>query len=709
MTLQRFLAPRSIALVGASEGTAKIGGKVLATLIERGYPGQLYPVNPRGGRLHGLTAYPSVDALPAPPDLALIAVPAPMVPKTIEECAAAGIGGALIFSSGFGEAGAEGERLQAELLSVIRRTGIRVAGPNAEGFLNTRCATAATFSPAVHVDPGNAPPGRDIGVVSQSGGLGFAFYNRGRGAGLSFGHVVSVGNQVDLNLSDFCRHLIEDPGTAALMVYLESIPDVPAFLAAAKEAARRGKPIILAKAGRSGAGQRAAASHTGALAGSAEAADAVLTRHGILRADDQDEMIDIAAGLTRHPLPQGRRVAVISTSGGTAVWMTDACERFGLEVPEIDPERQARLRAIMPHFGSPLNPVDLTAQTSGGFSAALEILLDAPYLDGIVIAGSFAHTARLKQEGERMAALSRGAKPVLFYSYAPVSEEARALLDRLGLHCFTSMSGCVRAFAAMAEYGSFRTRQLPALLAEAPAPSLTPEARQLLDAASGTLSEQATKRILAAAGIPLPPEHLARSAGDAAEAAGHIGFPVVLKVQSPDLPHKTEAGAVALNLRDPEAVAAAHARILTNALAYAPSARIEGVSVAPMAPPGIEVLIGLKHDRDFGPMVMVGLGGVHVEVFADVALAPAPLDAAGAKDLLISLRSARLFQGVRGAPPSDLDALAALVSRVSILGAAAGPALTELDLNPVFVHAQGQSVTVADAVAVIGECRPAHH
>jgi acyl-CoA synthetase (NDP forming) len=709
MTLETFLAPRSIALIGASEGTTKIGGKVLATIIERGFPGQLYPVNPRGGTLHGLPAYRNVASLPERPDLALIAVPAALVPKAIEECAAAGIVGALIFSSGFGEAGVEGERLQAELREVVRRTGIRVAGPNAEGFLNTRASTAATFSPAVHVDPGTEPPGRDIGIVSQSGGLGFALYNRGRGAGLSFGHVVSVGNQVDLNLSDFCRHLVDDPGTAALMIYLESIPDVPEFLAVAKKAARRGKPIILAKAGRSGAGRRAAASHTGALAGSAEAADAVFTRHGILRADDQDEMIDIAAGLTRHPLPAGRRVAVISTSGGTAVWMADACERFGLEVPEIDPERQAKLRAIMPDFGSPLNPVDLTAQTSGGFAAALEILMDAPYLDGLIVAGSFAHTARLKNEGARMAAMGRGAKPVLFYSYAPVLDEARVLMEGLGMHCFTTMTGCVRAFRAMADYAAFRNAGLPALTEERAAPVLSPAVRKLVASASGTLSEHATKRLLAASGIALPPEALVHSAEEAVEAARRIGLPAVLKVQSPDLPHKTEAGAVALNLRDVEAVAGAYARILAGAGRHAPQALIEGVSVAPMAPPGIEMLIGLKHDRDFGPMVMVGLGGIHVEIFADVALAPAPLDPAGARALVLSLRAAKLLQGARGAPPADLDVLVDLVCRVSALGAAAGAALAELDLNPVFVHQAGEGVTVADAVAVFGEAPSSFH
>ena len=452
-----FLNPRSIAVIGASEGAAKIGGKIMATLISCGYEGRLLPINPRGGVLHGLPAFKTISEAPGPIDLALIAVPAPIVAKAVAECAAAGIAGAIVFSSGFGEAGVEGAALQRDLRAVIERTGIRVAGPNAEGFFNIRAKIAPTFSPAVHVKSIAGPLGRDISVVAQSGGLGFALFNRGAAQGLSFGTIVSVGNQVDLDLAAFAHHLIEDEGTAALLLYLESFTRPDAFLAMAKEAARRGKPVILGKAGRSDAGRRAAASHTGALGGEDAACDAMLARHGVLRGDDQDELLDIAAGLVKHSLPAGRRVAVISPSGGTGVWLADACARFGLEVPEIDPERQARLRAIMPAYGSPVNPVDLTGQGAGGgqgaasFVDALNILYDAPYIDAFILAGSFAHEARLKREGEAIRDFARGPKPVLLHSYTLVSDASRAILEGLGLHCFATGSGTVRALASMAQ------------------------------------------------------------------------------------------------------------------------------------------------------------------------------------------------------------------------------------------------------------------
>ncbi|MCA3299628.1 MAG: acetate--CoA ligase family protein, partial [Roseomonas sp.] len=615
-----FLNPRSIAVIGASEGSAKIGGKIMATLISCGYEGRLLPINPRGGLLHGLPAFRSIAEAPGPIDLALIAVPAPIVAQAVAECAAAGIAGAIVFSSGFGEAGAEGAALQRDLRAVIERTGIRVAGPNAEGFFNIRAKIAPTFSPAVHVKSIAGPLGRDISVVAQSGGLGFALFNRGAAQGLSFGTIVSVGNQVDLDLAAFAHHLIEDEGTAALLLYLESFTRPDAFLAMAKEAARRGKPVILGKAGRSDAGRRAAASHTGALGGEDAACDAMLTRHGVLRGDDQDELLDIAAGLVKHSLPAGRRVAVISPSGGTGVWLADACARFGLEVPEIDPERQARLRAIMPAYGSPVNPVDLTGQGAGGgqgaasFVDALNILYDAPYLDAFILAGSFAHEARLKREGEAIRDFARGPKPVLLHSYTLVSDASSSILEGLGLHCFATGSGTVRALASMAQYHDFLETTRPALLAPPKPLTLAPEAAAMMKGRQGMLAEYEAKALLRAAGIAMPRDIIARNAAEAAVAQTAFGVPVALKIQSPDIPHKTEAGGVALNIQDAAAASAAFDRIMAASREYAPEADLHGVLVQPMAAPGIEMILGVTRDRDFGATLMVGFGGVHVEV-----------------------------------------------------------------------------------------------
>ena len=702
-----FLNPRSIAVIGASEGSAKIGGKIMATLISCGYEGRLLPINPRGGLLHGLPAFRSIAEAPGPIDLALIAVPAPIVAQAVAECAAAGIAGAIVFSSGFGEAGAEGAALQRDLRAVIERTGIRVAGPNAEGFFNIRAKIAPTFSPAVHVKSIAGPLGRDISVVAQSGGLGFALFNRGAAQGLSFGTIVSVGNQVDLDLAAFAHHLIEDESTAALLLYLESFTRPDAFLAMAKEAARRGKPVILGKAGRSDAGRRAAASHTGALGGEDAACDAMLARHGVLRGDDQDELLDIAAGLVKHNLPAGRRVAVISPSGGTGVWLADACARFGLEVPEIDPERQARLRAIMPAYGSPVNPVDLTGQGAGGgqgaasFVDALNILYDAPYLDAFILAGSFAHEARLKREGEAIRDFARGPKPVLLHSYTLVSDASSSILEGLGLHCFATGSGTVRALASMAQYHDFLETTRPALLAPPKPLTLAPEAAAMMKGRQGMLAEYEAKALLRAAGIAMPRDIIARNAAEAAVAQTAFGVPVALKIQSPDIPHKTEAGGVALNIQDAAAASAAFDRIMAASREYAPEADLHGVLVQPMAAPGIEMILGVTRDRDFGATLMVGFGGVHVEVLRDIVFAPAPVSPSEAHAMLRRLRAFPLLEGVRGGAAADIDALVALITHVSEIASAMGDNLQELDLNPVLVHPDGQGCGLLDTLILL--------
>jgi acyl-CoA synthetase (NDP forming) len=436
-----------------------------------------------------------------------------------------------------------------------------------------------------------------------------------------------------------------------------------------------------------------------------------LARHGVLRGDDQDELLDIAAGLVKHSLPAGRRVAVISPSGGTGVWLADACARFGLEVPEIDPERQARLRAIMPAYGSPVNPVDLTGQGAGGgqgaasFVDALNILHDAPYIDAFILAGSFAHEARLKREGEAIRDFARGPKPVLLHSYTLVSDASRALLDGLGLHCFATATGTVRALAAMAQYQDFLEGTRPALLAPPQALALAPEVATLLKGQQGGLAEYEAKNILRAAGLTMPPHILARTAEDAAAAQARFGTAVALKIQSREIPHKTEASGIALDIKDGAAANSAFDRIMAAARGFAPAAALSGVLVEPMAMPGVEMILGVRRDRDFGHMIMVGFGGIHVEVLRDVTFAPAPVSPAEALAMLRRLRAFALLEGVRGSAAADIPALAGLISRVSEFGASLGDRLQELDLNPVRVHAAGEGCSVLDALMILSSER----
>jgi acyl-CoA synthetase (NDP forming) len=700
--LANFLAPRSIAVIGASEGVEKIGGRLMHNLLRHGYAGRLYPINRGRTEVYGLPAYPDLAAAPGPVELAMIAIPAESVPQAIEDCAAAGIRNVMVTSSGFADAGEAGAKLQERMVALARRAGIRIAGPNTQGFYNVPAGIAATFSPGVNIEPGPKGKRKRIGVVAQSGGLGFSLYNRGQLGGLDFSSIVAVGNQGDLELVDYADLLLDDDDTRVVMLFIEAIKSPARFIALAEKAAALEKPLVVAKVGRHKAARRAVASHTGSLSGSDEAYDAVFERYGVLRAESPEEMLDIAALFTRHKVPRGNRIAVVSATGGTAAWLTDTCEGYGLELPEIDAARQQRLRAIIPPYGSPTNPVDITAQGLRGYAPSLAVLEDSPDLDAFIVPISLAQEARIAREGEDIAKIAaRCDKPLLIYTYTVASAKAKALLDGLDLHFYTRMEGCARALQAGLAYHRFQQRR-----AAAAEPTVPPgPARQFLGGHGRVICEYEAAELLGAYGIATLPQRLATNADDAVAAAEAIGWPVALKVQSPDLPHKTEAKALALGIADAAALRRAYAAITANARGFAPAAEIRGVLVQAMARPGIELIAGVADDTDFGPIVMCGLGGVLAELYRDVAFAPAPLTRADADAMLDKLRAARLLAGMRGAPPSDRAAFADLLVRLGQIAADARGRIAEIDLNPVIVYPDGQGIAVADALIVQKEPR----
>ncbi len=697
--LETFFNPSSIALIGATDDATKIGGKIMLTLLREKYAGAFYPVNRTSDRVGGHAAYASIAAIPGKVDLVLIAIPARQVPGVLEECAAKGIKNAVIFSSGFAEEGEAGAALQAQIEEICKRTGIRVNGPNSEGFFTVQAGVAATFSPAIDIP--RPPPGAvGTAIVSQSGGLGFALYNRGRQRNMAFSHIVSVGNQVDLELNDYIDHMLDDPATGNVMLYVESFRKPRRFLEVAQRAARMNKPLIVAKVGRSRAGQRAAASHTGALAGSVRVSDAVLQHHGVLRANDQDELLDLAAAFSHGKRMRGNRVAIISTSGGTAVWLTDTCEAMGLEVPPIDEERQARLAQFIPSYGSTNNPVDITAQGVNAYAQSMEVLGDADYIDAIIIASSFAHDTRLKKEGEAMARLARELEiPVFFYTYTLPSESSLQILQRLGLFCYSTITGCVRGLQGLLAYSEFQVELAGRIEASAPI-ALPAEALQALTGSESSMCEYETKKLLTAFGIALPRERLATTPEEAVAFADEIGGAVALKIQSPHIPHKTEAGGVLLKRRTAHEVRDGATQILQRARAHAPGADIHGVLVQAMSEPGLEMMAGIIDDTDFGPMVMVGLGGIYVEVLEDTALAPAPLTEQTAMKMLRSLKGYPMLAGARGRPPCDVAALCQLLVRLSQLAISVDGRLAEMDINPILVHEEGAGLTIVDALGV---------
>jgi acetate---CoA ligase (ADP-forming) len=704
--LDALLAPRGIAIIGASPDQTIIRGKIQHVLTARGFPpDRLYPISRSHAEVQGLRAYPAIAEVPERVDLAVVVIPAAGVPDALEECGRAGVKAAAIISSGFAEeAGAQGAALQDRVREIARRHDMAVCGPNAEGFFNAPAGVVATFSPAVEdyarpMAPETAK-GRRISVVAQSGGVGFSFFHRGRPRQLRIDHVVSTGNEAALDGFTLVEHLVDADATDVVLMYLEAVKSPAAFLRAAANAADRGKPLVVAKMGRSEAGRRAAASHTAALAGADSSYDALFRRHGIVRADDMDTMLDIAAGFAFCPLPRGPRVGVMSGSGGAGVWMADSLAAAGLEVPPLDDATRAEIEALMPSYGSAANPVDVTAGAIGkvGYARIVEILQRSPVLDAVVIVGSVANAHRLKEDRAVLAQVAaHPEKPVLFCAYTLAAQEAVEVAAEVGVPVFTSMPGCARALRAMADYRRFREAWLRR--EPAPAPSPDPAVREALRRAGHrVLPEHEAKALLAAYGVPRPPEALAADPDAAAAEAARIGFPVALKVQSPDIPHKTEVGGVALNLASPDAVREAFRAMLDRARAAHPGAAIQGALVQRMAPPGQEVILGVHRDPDFGPMLLAGLGGIHVEVLRDVAFAPVPLTEEDARDLLAGLRGAALLRGVRGAPPADVAALAGLMVRLSRFAADFAEEVEEIDLNPVLVHAEGQGVTVVDAL-----------
>ena len=669
---------------------------------ENGFPGRVLPINPSYQEIAGLPCYRSIAAVGTPVDLALVAIPAAGVAAALEECAQAGVKNALIISSGFAEEGGAAGDMQADLVEVTKRTGIRACGPNCEGYFNALGKVATTFSPTVEMqEDENAVrvSDRRIGVIAQSGGIGFALFNRGKAAGIGFSYVISTGNEADLSMADFLDYMVQDPNTHAVMLFCEAVRNGPSFVAALAKARQLGKPIIAIKVGRSSAGTRASASHTASLSGSYTAYHAIFERYGVIEAEDTDEAVAIAGVLVSCPLPKGRRVGIVTPSGGGGVWMADMLSDCGLIVPPLSAETQAALRPLMPSYGASGNPVDVTAQgslTGPATMTAMEQLAQSDEIDMVVLITSLASVTRISLDGPRVrATAARCGKPMTVWTYTLPSEFGRAGAAGCGLFVHSDLRNVGVAMSKLAGYAEALARPIPEPPVLADVAPLPPDLPRVLP-------EYAAKHALAPF-LPPSAEALATTAAEAAEAAAALGFPVALKIQSPDLPHKTEAGGVRLGLADAAAVRPAYDAMMRDVLAHMPDARIDGVAVQKMAPKGHELVIGMVNDPTFGPIMMVGFGGVTVELFGDVAHSPAPVDVVEAERMIRSLRSAPLLTGFRGSKPIDLAPVATLIARLSEAALAYADRIAEMEFNPVILHADGSGLTIADALVTLQE------
>ena len=715
--LAPFFKASSIAIVGASDDVTKIGGRPVHMLIKHGYAGAVYPINPKGGVIQGLPAYASVRDTPSAPELAILAVPAAATPAALRDCAARGTKAAIVLSAGFTEAGPAGTALQAELVAIAREYGMRVLGPNCLGAVNVADRLIGSFSIALEE---HMPPVGHTGIVSQSGNVGSHTMQSVARRGMGVSRFIATGNEADVDVADGIAALADDPDTHIILCCMETCRDATKLISALRLARQRGKPVIVLKIGSTEKGQQAAASHTGALTGSDAVIDAVFRRHGVLRVRSVEALIDIghaASMLMPNRLPRNDAATLVAASGGFGIMMADAMSEAGMTLPALAPLTQQRIHEAVP-TASTGNPVDASAQMSSRpdiLGKMLTALLEDPSDSSLVLFMSLSlYNTRLR--GIYMEALAqvRASHPerlLMIISQGPA--DAIEQINALGIPVFSSIDAAATGLAGLARLGQLRamggaeTAGSSSNGSAAETPTDVP--LDALDPAPPAPSavdpivfknEFHAKQALGNAGIDVPHEVIATDADAAVRAADAIGYPVVLKIASEDVAHKTEAGGVALNVEDAQAVREAHARILANVARHAPNARIDGVLVAPMLRGGTEMIAGVSQDPVFGPIVMVGMGGIFAEVLNDVAVQAAPVTEDEAMAMIRSLKMFPILDGARGQAKADVAAAARSVARLSEFAFRHRDDIADIDMNPILVRPRGQGVVVLDALMI---------
>jgi acetyltransferase len=686
-----FFEPEAVAVVGASRDPTKVGGSVVANLRAGGFEGRIWPVNPRAAVVQGVSATASLSAIDGPVDLAVIAVPAPAVLPVLEECVAKGVRGAVIISAGFRESGEAGRVREAALRAWLAAHPIRVLGPNCLGWIRPSRRLNVTFAPGM-------PPAGGIAFVSHSGALATAILDWARARRLGFSLFATLGNQADLTESDILDAAADDAETRVIVLYLEGLADGRRFFTTLRAAAAR-KPVVLLKAGRSPEGARAVSSHTGALAGSDVAFDAAVRQAGAVRARSVEELFDLARCLATQPRPRGRRLVVITNGGGLGVIATDAARDAGLEVAALDPRAEARLRATLPGTASIGNPIDLVGDADAArYANALHAIGPDADIDAALVLMTVQAATDAVGIARAVLGATRGwPRPVVaaLVGGDRVAPGAR-ILEEAGLPCYPFPEPAVVALAGMALVAE-RERATEQTPADArPAVAAGPVLARLRSTGGERLGLAELTPLLLTYGIPVLAPRLAGTPDEAAAIAASLGGPVALKVASPDISHKTDVGGVALDLTSPADVAQTAVSMLARVRRCRPDARIRGFLVQPMAPPGKELLLGVVRDPQFGPLVMVGFGGIYVEVLRDTATRLAPVSPDQALRMLDELKMAPLLRGVRGEPAVNRAALAETISRFGQL-AVDCPELAEVELNPLVVTATG--VVTVDARA----------
>ncbi len=695
--LDAFFHPQSVAIIGASRDPEKLGYAVLDNLKEGGYPGRLYPVNPKADEILGLKAYPSVLDIPDPVDLAVIVIPYRFVPAVLEQCGQKGIEAVVVISAGFREAGREGLERERELVETARKYNLRIIGPNCLGVIDTSTPLNASFATGM-------PPGGPIAFMSQSGALGTAVLDMAMAGRIGFSKFVSLGNKADVSEIDLLEAWGDDPISQVILIYVEGLPDGQKFIQVARKVTRH-KPVVAIKSGVTKSGSRAVSSHTGSLAGSEAAYKAAFRQAGVIRATSMEALFDYARAFAYQPLLKGDRIGIVTNAGGPGILATDALEHAGMEITRLDSETSEALTGYLPGAASVGNPVDVLGDAlADRYEYATRLVLDDTNVDGLIVIvtpqamteiGKTAHAVgRMAQESD---------KPVL----ACFMGEARikAGIDVLWQYGVPNYPFPERAAAALAAMSTYRRERERPIFEVEPCTVCTSRVRELFDRvrAEGRVSigDTEAREVLEAYGFPIPQSRLAETPEEAIEFAEEMGYPVVLKIASPDILHKTDVGGIKLNLGSPDDVRDAFDLIVYRAGRYVPGACIWGCLVQQMVTGGREVLVGMSRDPQFGPLVAFGLGGIYVEALKDVAFRVAPFSREEAGEMIHEIRSYPLLEGIRGEPPSDHEAMVDALLRISQL-VTDFPEIVELDINPLMVFEEGRGAMAIDMRLVLG-------
>ncbi|MBN8199884.1 acetate--CoA ligase family protein [Bacillus sp. NTK034] len=696
--IDRFLNPKSIAIVGVSKDFSSISGKPIKNLIHHNFKGIIYPVNPKYEEIEGIPCFSSILDIPGEVDVALIAVASKRMLQILDECEKKQVHHIILFGSGFAEVGEEGKALQEKVFAKAKQAGIHILGPNCVGLLNVKESIPLGFATSFETKKGFKPG--NVGFASQSGAIGFSLFGLAQEENIGFSYVVNTGNQMDIHSFDCIEYMLGDPDTNVVAGYLEAIPDGEMLIKLSETSKSLKKPVILLKSGRSELGRQAAMSHTASLTGSEDAFQAIAKQFGLITVNDVDNMIDAMKIFSRGKQTNGNRIVTISNSGAAGIAMADYSEVLGLEMVRLSKETAAKIESIIPPYGSALNPIDVTAQAlkeQNILTETLEVLIEDDQVDAIVFQTTFGGELGTKI-CQKIVEIDRKTDKPIIVTMTGTNEltgKGRTILQEAGVPVYPTSYKTMLSLKYLVEFSHFSNDQMLHLSA----PAFLPDDGS--NELTGIWTEERVKKELSILGIRVPNGTIIKDRSHLEKVKDNLNYPLVCKVISPDVLHKTDAGGVKVNIHNPAQLERAYNEILQSVLQYSPNAQIDGILAEEMIQEeGAEMFIGVKEDPQFGPMIVCGLGGVFIEVLKDISIRRAPIQIHEAHDMLKELKGYPLLEGIRGGKKRDIQALAEALVKVSQFASHHRRSIGEMDINPIWVFEEGKGIAALDGIIV---------